>query len=98
MKDFNYQKIDDLIHSRIRLAIVSVLISVDEADFNFLKSKVNTTDGNLSVHLKKLEDAKYISVKKNFVDRKPNSSYKLTATGSKAFENYVNKLEELLKK
>lgn len=98
MKDFDYQKIDDLIHSRIRLAIMSVLISVDEADFTHLKKLVKTTDGNLSIHLKKLEDAKYISVKKTFKDRKPLSSYKMTKDGIKAFNDYINKLEELIKK
>jgi DNA-binding transcriptional ArsR family regulator len=70
VKDFDYQKIDDVIHSRIRLAIMAVLATVDEAEFTFLREKVGATDGNLSVHLKKLEDAKYISVKKSFVSRK----------------------------
>ena len=98
MKDFNYQHIDDIIHSRIRLAIMAILISVDEAEFSFLKKKVNTTDGNLSIHLKKLEEVKYISVKKQFVDRKPVSTYKLTKKGTQAFEVYVDKLEKLIKK
>lgn len=97
MSDFNYQHIDDVIHSRIRLAIMAVLIAVDEADFNFLKEKVQATDGNLSVHLKKLEEAKYVGVKKTFVDRKPQSRYKLTAQGRKAFEAYVAQLEKLIK-
>ncbi len=97
MSDFNYQHIDDVIHSRIRLAIMAVLIAVDEADFNFLKEKVQATDGNLSVHLKKLEEAKYIGVKKTFVDRKPQSRYKLTAQGRRAFEAYVEQLEKLIK-
>jgi DNA-binding HxlR family transcriptional regulator len=97
LSDFNYQHIDDVIHSRIRLAIMAVLIAVDEADFNFLKEKVQATDGNLSVHLKKLEEAKYVGVKKTFVDRKPQSRYKLTAQGRKAFEAYVEQLEKLLK-
>lgn len=98
MTDFNYQQLDDIIHSRIRLAIMAVLIAVDEADFNYLKSKVQATDGNLSVHLKKLEEAQYISVTKAFVDRKPQSRYMLTPTGRKAFESYLQKLEQLLKK
>jgi DNA-binding HxlR family transcriptional regulator len=97
VSDFNYQHIDDVIHSRIRLAIMAVLIAVEEADFNFLKEKVQATDGNLSVHLKKLEEAKYVAVKKIFVDRKPQSRYKLTAQGRKAFEAYVEQLEKLLK-
>ena len=98
MKDFDYKQIDDLIHSRIRLAIISVLVTVEEADFNFLKKKVNATDGNLSVHIKKLEEAKYVSITKSFIDRKPHTSYKLTKKGVQAFEAYVNKLEELIKK
>lgn len=55
MKDFDYKQLDEIIHSRIRLAIMSVLISIDECEFNFIKEKVKTTDGNLSVHLKKLD-------------------------------------------
>ena len=98
MNEFDYQNLDDIIHSRIRLAIISVLITVEEAEFNFLKEKVNATDGNLSVHLKKLEEANYISVKKEFVDRKPKTVYSLTKTGIKAFELYVAQLEKLIKK
>ena len=98
MKDFDYQQLNDIIHSRIRLAIMSVLITLEEAEFKFLKEKVNTTDGNLSVHLKKLEDAKYINVKKEFIERKPVSSYQLTEKGKEAFEHYIKKLESLIKK
>jgi DNA-binding MarR family transcriptional regulator len=98
MNEFDYQQLDDIIHSRIRLAIIAVLISVDEAEFNFLKEKVNTTDGNLSVHIRKLEEAKYITVKKDFVDRKPKTIYALSNKGKKAFEIYVERLERLIKK
>lgn len=98
MSDFDHQQIDDIIHSRIRLAIISLLISVEEAEFNYIKEKVNTTDGNLSVHIKKLEEAGYVSVKKEFVDRKPRTTYALTKTGRKAFENYLDHLEKLIKK
>ena len=97
MSNFDYQQIDDVIHSRIRTAVMAVLVSVEDAEFNFLKEKVNATDGNLSVHLKKLEDAGYISVKKNFVDRKPVSRYKLTQKGYKAFEKYITNLENIIK-
>jgi len=98
MEDFDYQKIDDLIHSRIRLAVMSILIAVEDAEFNFIKKKINATDGNLSVHLRKLEEAKYISVKKEFVGRKPVSKYNMTKTGRTAFENYIKKLESMIKK
>jgi len=98
MKEFDYHQLDDVIHSRIRLAIMSVLISVDEADFIFLREKVRTTDGNLSTHLKKLEDAGYIAVNKSFVKRKPISRYLLTKKGKTAFGAYVNRLEKMIKK
>lgn len=97
MRDFDYTQIDDLIHSRIRTAIMAVLSSVDEAEFNYLKEKVNATDGNLSVHIKKLEDAGYVSVKKFFLDRKPLTKYKITSKGYKAFDNYIKKLEGIVK-
>jgi DNA-binding MarR family transcriptional regulator len=97
MKNFDYQQIDDVIHSRIRLAIMSVLMAVDEAEFIYLREKVGATDGNLSVHLKKLEEAKYISVKKSFAERKPITHYKLTTSGRKAFEAYIDRLEKLIK-
>ncbi len=98
MSDFDYQQLDEIIHSRIRLAIMAVLISAEDADFNFLKEKVNATDGNLSIHLKKLEESGYISVKKEFLDRKPHSLYCLTKKGKSAFEKYVEQLEKLIKK
>ncbi len=97
MSNFDYQQIDDVIHSRIRTAVMAVLISVEEAEFNFIKEKVNATDGNLSVHIKKLEDAGYLTVKKNFVDRKPVTRYKLTSKGYKAFEKYIANLESIIK-
>lgn len=95
--NFDYQQIDDVIHSRIRTSIMAVLASIEEAEFNFLKEKVNATDGNLSVHLKKLEEAGYVSVKKIFVDRKPVSKYKITNKGYKAFESYIKNLESIIR-
>lgn len=97
-KDFDYQQLDDIIHSRIRLAVMAVLVSVDEAEFTFLREKVNATDGNLSIHLKKLEEAEYINVKKSFFERKPLTTYKLTDKGRTAFEVYIKRLEQLIKK
>jgi DNA-binding MarR family transcriptional regulator len=96
MGNFDYQQIDDILHSRIRTAIMAVLVTVEEAEFTFLKEKVNATDGNLSVHLRKLEEAGYINVKKSFMERKPVSRYKITAKGHKAFEAYIENLEKLL--
>ena len=98
MSEFDYQQIDEIIHSRIRLAILSVLLTVEQAEFTFLKEKVNATDGNLSIHLKKLEEVGYISVTKEFLDRKPRSIYQMTPVGHKAFAAYIQKLESLLKK
>jgi DNA-binding transcriptional ArsR family regulator len=97
MADYDHTLLDDVIHSRIRLAIMSVLVSLEHAEFTFLKEKVNATDGNLSIHLKKLDEAGYISVQKRFVDRKPVSSYRLSARGRHAFESYVERLESLIK-
>jgi len=96
--NYDYQQIDDVIHSRIRTTVMAVLVSVEEAEFNYLKEKVNATDGNLSVHLKKLEEAGYVSVKKVFIERKPVSKYKITSKGFKAFENYIKKFENIIKK
>ena len=98
MNEFDYQQLDEIIHSRIRLAVMAVLITIDEAEFIFLRDKVNATDGNLSTHLKKLEEAGYIAVNKSFEQRKPVSRYLLTQKGRKAFELYVERLERLIKK
>lgn len=76
---------------------MALLISIEEADFTFIRNKINATDGNLSVHLKKLEDNKYISVKKKFIDRKPVSTYRITNGGRKAFESYIKMLEGIIK-
>ncbi len=96
--DFNYHDIDDVIHSRIRTAIMAVLVSVDEAEFTFIRDKINATDGNLSVHIRKLEEAGYISFTKEFIDRKPVTRYKITEIGRKAFEEYIKKLESIIKR
>jgi DNA-binding MarR family transcriptional regulator len=97
MTDYDYQQLDEIIHSRIRLAIMAVLVSVDEAEFTFLREKINTTDGNLSIHLKKLEEAGYVRGKKEFIKRKPLSTYSITEKGREAFQMYVERLERMLK-
>lgn len=96
MSDFDYQQLDDVIHSRIRLAIMALLVSVDSATFVYIRDQVKTSDGNLSVHIRKLESAGYVKVHKKFVDRKPMSLYRLSAKGRRAFEAYVERLESLL--
>lgn len=85
MREFDYQQLDDVIHSRIRLAIMAILAAVEDADFTYLRDKTGATDGNLGAHLRKLEDAGYVSVKKLFVDRKPVSRYGLTPGGRRAW-------------
>ena len=97
MKDYDYQQLDELIHSRIRLAIMTLLVSADQAEFTYIRDKINTTDGNLSVHLRKLEESGYIKMQKKFVDRKPVTSYSITIKGHKAFENYIELLEKMIK-
>lgn len=96
-KDFNYQNIDAVLQSRIRLAILSVLLTVEKAEFSFLKQKTKATDGNLGAHLKKLEEAEYINSEKTFIDRKPVSFYSITEEGRKSVEQYLITLENLFK-
>jgi DNA-binding HxlR family transcriptional regulator len=93
---FAYEIIDDVIHGRVRLAIVAYLASVERAEFTVLRDVVKATDGNLSIHLRKLEDAGYVAVDKRFVERKPQSLYQLTKTGRDAFRRYVEHLGSLL--
>lgn len=95
---FDYQNIDPVFQSRIRLAILSILITVEKAEFSFLKEKVKATDGNLGAHLKKLEDVEYIYTEKTFIDRKPVSFYNITEKGRRAIEDYLNTLTDLFRK
>jgi len=96
MTDFDHSAIDELLQSRVRLAIVACLASAGRADFSVLRDAIKTTDGNASVHLRKLEDAGYVAMDKRFVDRKPQTSYALTERGRKALLDYVAHLEALL--
>jgi len=90
-------RLDRVIHEKMRLAIVSALAVNDSLTFNDLKRLLETTDGNLSVHARKLEDAKYIVVDKSFEGRMPKTQYRLTAAGRKAFEKYIAHMESLIK-
>ena len=106
-KDRDHQKVqalapelpelDRLIHERIRLGIVSALATNDSLSFNDLKRILKTTDGNLSVHARKLEEAKYISCDKFFEARVPRTEYRLTATGRRALTEYLNQMEEWIR-
>jgi len=89
--------LDRLIHERLRLGIVSALAVNDRLTFNNLKALLQTTDGNLSVHARKLEDAQYISCEKTFDGRMPRTEYRLTAAGRRAFEKYLAHMEAILK-
>lgn len=93
---FDYNEIDDIIHSRIRLAIMTILLVRDKADFATLKNQTKTSDGNLSTHLRKLEDAGYISFKKSFVQRKPVTVYWVSDEGKEAYANYLKIIEKLV--
>lgn len=98
MSQFDYAQLDEVIHSRIRLAVMAVLAGLDSAEFTFLREQLGATDGNLGTHLRKLEDVGYVSVKKAFVKRKPVSHYALTAKGRRAFSAYVEHLETMVGK
>ena len=89
--------LDRLIHERLRLGIVSALSVNERLTFTDLKRLLHTTDGNLSVHARKLEDAQYIAVEKSFEDRLPRTEYRLTAAGRRAFEKYLAHMEALIK-
>jgi DNA-binding HxlR family transcriptional regulator len=94
--DFDIGRIDEVIHGRIRLGIMAYLSGAEAADFNTLKSRLQTTDGNLSVHLRKLEDAGFVAVTKSFVGRKPLTEARLTEEGRAAFVAYLDAMAGLL--
>ena len=96
MTDFDHNAIDELLQSRVRLAIMAFLAGAEEVEFAALRDATKTTDGNASVHLRKLEDAGYVGVRKHFVERKPQTLYWLTVAGRKALLDYVAHLESLL--
>jgi DNA-binding HxlR family transcriptional regulator len=90
-------EVDRLIHERIRLGIVSALAVNRSLTFNNLKALLKTTDGNLSVHARKLEEADYIHCTKSFDDRLPKTEFRLTPTGRKALDRYLNHMEALIR-
>ncbi len=93
-----FKELDPILHSQLRLAVVSLLISVKEAEFAFLKEKTNATAGNLSVQISKLKEAGYVEVIKQFKDNYPLTICKITQVGVQAFENYVNALQTYMHK
>lgn len=96
MPNFNVARIDDVIHGRVRLGIVTYLATVDAAEFNELKALLEATAGNLSVHLRKLEDAGYVEITKSFISRKSMTRVRITRSGRAAFVAYLAELRALL--
>ena len=90
--------LDRVIHERVRLAIVSALAGAPSLSFNELKALLEITDGNLSVHARKLEDAGFVTCDKTFVDRVPRTEYRLTASGRKALDAYLQHMEALIQR
>ena len=96
MDDFSIDGIDEVIHGRLRLGVMAYLAGRDVADFNELKARLKASDGNLSVHLRKLEEAGYVGIDKTFVDRKPLTRVRLTDAGRNAFLVYLDAMAKLV--
>lgn len=96
MKYAMFKELDPILHSRLRLAVMSLLMGVKEAEFTYLKEQTNATAGNLSVQLQKLKEAGYIDIKKQFKDNYPQTTCRITAEGKKAFDTYVKNLQDYL--
>lgn len=90
------KELNALLHSQLRLAVISILMNVEEADFVYLREKTDSTSGNLSVQLDKLSSAGYIAVEKGFVGKKTRTVCKITEQGRKAFEEYVDALKQYI--
>lgn len=93
-----FKDLDPLLHSQLRLAVISLLLSVEEADFVFIREKTGSTAGNLSVQIEKLSEAGYINVRKFIDGKKPRTVCKITQTGINAFDKYVKNLQSYIKK
>ncbi len=91
-----FVELDPVVHGQVRLAVLSILVAADDAEFTWLRDRIGTTDGNLSVHLSKLEEAGYVGVKRRFVNRRPRTTYRITERGRSAFLGYVERLKAIL--
>ena len=91
-----FKELDPILHSQLRLAVMSLLISVKEAEFTFIREKTNSTAGNLSVQINKLKDAGYLDVSKQFKDNYPQTTCKITSKGIEAFEFYITALKSYM--
>jgi DNA-binding MarR family transcriptional regulator len=96
MDSFDIDGLDEVIHGRLRLGIMAWLVGHEEAEFTDLKARLKATDGNLSVHLRKLEEAGYVAIAKSFVDRKSMTRVRLTPKGREAFIAYLAAIERLV--
>jgi DNA-binding MarR family transcriptional regulator len=96
MRDFAIDRIDEVIHGRLRLGVMTYLADAEVADFTELKTALGATQGNLSVHLRKLEDAGYVAIEKSFLARKPLTRVRLTPNGRQAFAAYLQALGALI--
>jgi len=92
-----FKELDPILHSQLRLAVISLLIGLKEAEFTFIREKTNSTAGNLSVQINKLKEADYIEVTKQFKDNYPQTLCKITPKGIEAFEQYVQALQSYMK-
>jgi DNA-binding transcriptional ArsR family regulator len=93
-----FKDLDPLLHSQLRLAVMSLLLTIEHAEFTFLKEKTQSTAGNLSVQLDKLSEAGYITIEKSFKGKKPLTTCRITAKGILAFEDYVQTLKQYIRK
>lgn len=91
-----FDDLNPLLHSQLRLAIMSLLISVEEADYSYVKEQTEASSGNISVQMSKLEEAGYIEITKSFKDKRPNTSYRITEEGISAFEQYVQTIQQYI--
>jgi predicted transcriptional regulator len=91
-----FNDLDPILHSQLRLSIVSILMTVDEANFSFIKETTKAAAGNISIQIKNLQDAGYIKVKKAFKNNYPNTTISITSKGIEAFDNYVNNLKKYI--
>ena len=91
-----FKELDPILHSQLRLSIVSILMTVEEANFTFIKETTKAAAGNVSIQIKKLQEAGYIQVKKSFMNNYPNTTIAITDKGIKAFETYVHDLKKYI--
>ncbi len=96
MDGFDIAQVDEVIHGRVRLGVMAYLSSAGQAEFSALRARLGLTDGNLSVHLRKLEEAGYVAIEKRFVGKKPNTRVALTGEGRTAFAAYLDAIGRLV--